>query len=351
MIDSKVFTAEYIEATRIEKKCDPNILERTIFAFGLLEALVKVGAEFTFKGGTSLMLLLEKPYRLSTDIDIVVAPGYDIETYINAASKLYPFIRYEENKRVGTNKIVKQHFRFYYQALKGQDREVSILLDVLFEENHYSKIEKREIKNELIETSGEPIYVSIPSVDSILGDKLTAFAPNTIGVKFEVEKENGDIVDKKTEVVKQFFDIGCLFDVVSSVEDIKNTYNLVSKAEIGYRGLEVTPENCLEDTFYAALSIFSKGRIHPEMYKDLLVGITSLSSFLINVKFNGETAYKQAAKVMLLAASILADKDIETEIPDSGNLAGDYAKINFMKKLDKQSFNIAAYAISLFEER
>ena len=35
------------------------LIERTVFAFGLLEALVRVGLKFTFKGGTSLMLLLK----------------------------------------------------------------------------------------------------------------------------------------------------------------------------------------------------------------------------------------------------------------------------------------------------
>ena len=39
---------------------------------GLLEALARTELPFVFKGGTSLMLLLDSPKRLSVDIDIVV---------------------------------------------------------------------------------------------------------------------------------------------------------------------------------------------------------------------------------------------------------------------------------------
>ena len=58
MIDKKIYSKEYIDEVMLTQKCDPTILERTIFAFGLLEALVAVGARFIFKGGTSLMLLI-----------------------------------------------------------------------------------------------------------------------------------------------------------------------------------------------------------------------------------------------------------------------------------------------------
>lgn len=66
-------------------------MERSVYAFGLLEALVKAELPFIFKGGTALMLLLNKPKRLSADIDIIVQPGTDVEKYITAASEIFPF--------------------------------------------------------------------------------------------------------------------------------------------------------------------------------------------------------------------------------------------------------------------
>jgi len=80
MVKSDCFTREHIEKIRSGFTVDNSILERSIFAFALLEALAKVGMPFIFKGGTSLLLLLEKPRRLSTDIDIIVQPGTDVQS-------------------------------------------------------------------------------------------------------------------------------------------------------------------------------------------------------------------------------------------------------------------------------
>jgi len=69
------FTADNIKRLRAETGRDPSLLERTVFAFGLLEALTRTGLDFIFRGGTCLMLLLDRPRRISTDIDIIVEPG------------------------------------------------------------------------------------------------------------------------------------------------------------------------------------------------------------------------------------------------------------------------------------
>ena len=79
MLSRDNFTREHIEELRRTNWSDPSILERTIYAFGLLEAIRRTGMPFIFKGGTSLLLLLDKPMRLSTDIDIIVEPGVDVE--------------------------------------------------------------------------------------------------------------------------------------------------------------------------------------------------------------------------------------------------------------------------------
>ena len=105
MINEKSFAMEHIESIRNNKSVDINLLERSIYAFGLLEALVRVGLPFIFKGGTSLMLLLDKPRRLSTDIDIIVKPGTEVEEFIEKASKIIPFKNYKKQTRKGKNNI------------------------------------------------------------------------------------------------------------------------------------------------------------------------------------------------------------------------------------------------------
>ena len=72
MIDLISVTKEYIEQqSRQIRIQDPAVLERTIHAFILLERLALSRMDFLFKGGTSLLLLLDRPQRVSVDIDIV----------------------------------------------------------------------------------------------------------------------------------------------------------------------------------------------------------------------------------------------------------------------------------------
>ena len=53
MIDKKIYNLEYVRELQAKYKTDPGLLERVLYAFGLLEALVKVGMKFTFKGGSN----------------------------------------------------------------------------------------------------------------------------------------------------------------------------------------------------------------------------------------------------------------------------------------------------------
>lgn len=88
MLKRENYTQSHIMDIRSRTGSDPAIIERTVFAFGLLEAIAKTGMSFIFKGGTSIMMLLREPRRSSTDIDILVKPGTDIDEYMITMSHI-----------------------------------------------------------------------------------------------------------------------------------------------------------------------------------------------------------------------------------------------------------------------
>ena len=53
MIDKITYTKEHLLSLVKKYKTDPQLLERAIFALGLLEAISKVSKDFCFKGGSS----------------------------------------------------------------------------------------------------------------------------------------------------------------------------------------------------------------------------------------------------------------------------------------------------------
>ncbi len=203
MLTKENFNESHIRMLQKQSKKDPALLERAVFAFGLLEAIRRVEMPFIFKGGTCPILLLKHPMRLSTDIDIIVAPDTDVDTYISKASTIFPFKQYEEQVRIGKNSIEKRHFKFTYQSpITGKD--IYILLDILFAENPYTKVVDCEIRNDLLLTEPEYLLVKTPDINCILGDKLTAFAPHTTGIPLNVKKD--------MEVMKQMYDVGALLE-------------------------------------------------------------------------------------------------------------------------------------------
>ena len=146
MLSKEIYTQEYISELRGRTGDDPLMIERTLFAFGLLEAIKSVDMPFVFKGETSLLVLLDQPRRLSTDIDIIVEPGTDVDAYIEKAGTIFPFVRVEENYRKGENDIEKRHFRFFFQSPRSGN-DISVLLDVVYESNPYLLIAERPIRN------------------------------------------------------------------------------------------------------------------------------------------------------------------------------------------------------------
>lgn len=341
MLSKNNYTAEHISMLKSQTGTNLAIIERTVYAFGLLEAIRSVDLPFIFKGGTSLLLLLDNPKRLSTDIDIIVSHGTDIDEYIEKAGKIFPFEKVEENRRKGSNGVEKRHFRFFFISPINQ-KEINILLDVVFEDNPYLKITDKPIKSELLLSEGEDLVVSLPDKNCLLGDKLTAFAPHTTGIPFGIEKE--------LEIIKQMFDTWTLLKEMDDFSLLSKVYNNVSRLELGYRGLEIAPADCLKDTINSCICILGRGAVNPDEYRLFSSGLNAIQGHIFKGKLNGETACIYASEIMYLAACLLTETTYESiSDPDSyRNIVlkvKDIKKISGLRNIDPTAY---AYMIKAF---
>jgi len=332
------FAEAHIRELQKISRRDPILLERAVYAFGLLEAITRVGMPFVFKGGTCLMLLLEHPQRLSTDIDIIVEPGTQVDAYIQKAADIFPFVRHEEQKRIGKNMIEKRHFKFTYDSpING--KEFYIILDVLFEHNLYARLEQRDIQNELLLTEPEILKVWVPSAECILGDKLTAFAPHTTGILLNIGKD--------MEVMKQFYDVCSLLEVFTDFDEVKDTYEKVVKSEIAYCGTEILPKDVLQDMFEAAFCIASHGKFGAEEFPLYVKGIRELRSHIYAENYSPEIAAGRAAKVIYMVTCLLTNTAYE-RVGDYRKYVGlkftqeDMLQLKYLKKANPEAY---AYAI------
>jgi len=91
------------------------------------------------------------------------------------------------------------------------------------------------------------------------------------------------------EIIKQLYDIGNLFDMVTDLDTIKTTFYRFAKTEIDYRNSEGINENeVLEDIYQTALCIVSRGTDGKGNFEELQNGIRRISRFIFTESYHIE---------------------------------------------------------------
>lgn len=314
MFHPAVYTPDWIHGQRKALgQCDPAILEKCVRALTLLGYLQESGLPFLFKGGTSLLLHLPKARRLSRDIDIVCGrPAAEVDGVLATLAKREPFLRHEEDQRGVRGLPQRRHFKFFYRSVLPGTDESEVLLDIVEEPHEVHEVVQRPIRTDFLAPERE-ILVRVPTVESLLGDKLTAFAPHTTGVPFYAEK-SGD--EQLQQVAKQLFDVGVLFDAATDFSKIAATYNAVQAQESAYRPAKPTREATLDDTFTACLALTATKPKILAAYPDAKLlhdGLNKMSGHLTWPEFTRgiEPRRLLAARVAVLVAHLRAERSLD----------------------------------------
>lgn len=312
MVLENCFTDEFISSragNNIDKK---KVYEKVVYAFYLLEKLANLNYDFVFKGGTSLMLLLNTFNRFSVDIDILMKPK-EQEGICNDVFKLKDdkFINIEEDKRKPID-IVKRHFKFYFKSIYepiDEKENPYILLNIVFDEMEYVELTKHKINSNFVETDNPYLEVNIPSIDEMLGDKLTAFAPKTIGILYTRPNQ---FRSKHVEIIKQLYDVAKLFDNITNIKLVKETYKNVANIQIKNRNLSLNYEDTLKDTIEACKLIITQNRKENdnENYAILKKGYEGFKNYTVN-DFRFQELITSSVKVYILSISILYDEEFD----------------------------------------
>ena len=314
MIHEDTFKKEWIQKKstdykRGRRKADPTLIEKVTKALHLLEGLAQSDLRFIFKGGTSLLLLLNEMHRFSIDIDIIIEEEkseIDMEKFLSViVGQSEIFTHFEENIRSENHEIPKAHYKVFYKS-SLDDTESYILLDILFEKSHYVDIIQENINCKFIEYKEPGIYVDMPSIDCILGDKMTAYAPNTTGIPYGKDKE--------LEIIKQLFDVANLFDIMENVETVSKTFKMMAHQELIYRGIdkEYTYIDVLDDIFETSRIISERGRIEKDIFGYLQTGVNRIKDYIFSKNYILESAVNSASKAAYLSLLIKYDlTDVE----------------------------------------
>ncbi len=342
MIDKENISLEWInKITKLNKATDKILVEKVVRALLLLEGLVLQKIPFIFKGGTALMLHLDSSKRLSIDIDIIISEQIDnLEEQLLITAKKQNFNKVVSQHRETNTKIKKSHYKFYYKPLhKTNKEEEYILLDILFEENQYQNIIEIPIQSKFIPTTTKSVLVKVPSIEDLLGDKLTAFAPNTTGIPYFKKEDSMSM-----EIIKQLYDIDTLFDRANNLKIVKDTFSQFAKTELTYRNKSKTTEDVIEDIYQTALCIVTRGADGNGNFEELKEGIKRISGFIFSESYHIEKAIISASKAAYLATLMSHNEFVIEKFTNSQQmkdwviLKPLYNKLNKLKKSNPEAF-------------
>jgi len=339
MISQKCKTKEWIETVAATNKADKILVEKVIRALFLLEGLSESGISYLFKGGTALMLLLQSEKRLSIDIDIIV-PDHSggFADILKKCCENKGFNNFEKKERSAEINIDKEHYKlFFISALNNQ--ESHIMLDVLREDVMYLNVIEMLVDSRFVTQENAPAIVKLPDYNNILGDKLTAFAPNTTGIPYRKGgKEMG------MEIIKQMYDIGCLFDKADKPEIVSEVFARFASTELKYRGSDSRINDVLDDIIETALSICLRQSQGKADFTILSKGIVQVKPFIFSEAFHLEKAIAYAAKVAYTATVIkfkvkyFSRFNKEQDMKDWVITTPANTKLNKIKKTDPEAF-------------
>jgi hypothetical protein len=339
MIAEECFSERWINDLRKRyPQASPQILEKALHAFAVLGLLARSRYPFVFKAGTALILLLPEVKRLSIDVDIVG----DIP--LNLLADALPGTRFtgmEEDARKGA--VPATHVKFFYQSLFVPAVNY-VLVDMLRDDHPYIRLRDLPLRRDELFQTKENFQVKIPSVEDILGDKLTAIAPNTTGVLYGS--------GKSLEILKQLFDVGELVTHASAPDDIRSTFDRVRSQQNGYRKTEFTVDDILDDVLATSRQLCQidfKGFVETSQTNELRAGMKAIHPYLLTERFSLPGA-KLAASRAAFMAMVLKKRHLTVNLAHlrftaekieeirNEQLMGDLIAFNKLKRTNPEAF-------------
>ena len=165
--------------------------------------------------------------------------------------------------------------------------------------------------------NSEEYTVQLPSKDDLLGDKLTAYAPNTTGIPYikKITRKDGTVEERdcSMEIIKQLFDIASLFDKIDNLSTARDTFLKIAPIELEYRGMDKDNIQVILDDIYSTSLLICTGlytKDTSEEYIRLTKGIRRIHDLIIIENYNHYSAIVNASKAAYL--SVLIGKGINT---------------------------------------
>ena len=342
MLTKTCLSREYLLNIAKKYQVNPMFLTSNIASLFLVEALKQQKLSFVLRGGQAMNLLLHEPMRLSTDVDIIVAPNMEMGDIVEHIGATFPFQRYEEERREFYKGIPKKHYKFWYESPLDQSMQF-ISLDIVFESMDTSNYVEHSMQSIFTESDGEDVIVLVPDLNRQLGEKLTIIGNPRLRADLD------PIIGYK--VIKQIYDCATLFKEITSFSDVRSFFEMEAKKQLKYYKLSLSVEEMLLSMFQTCMCIMLRGTIAGREYQQYLPGIYEITKYTLSKQPPIEEAAGCAGIVSYIAACMLMPEDdcIDVNSSDCETKMSivDFEKLEYIKEY---SPDIYVYIVRAFQK-
>jgi hypothetical protein len=296
--DKKYFTKKHVEKNR--QDAPAFLAEQAIHCLELVSQLVKEGLDFTFKGGNSLLVLLEKPRRYSIDVDITTGEPMERidECLVNAIKNHGVFTRFEKRQHKTKPNLPMTSYNIYYPSHFTDEKETFIMLDVQLKKSTYPTVKKQVCCTGLYKSDQQ---AELPKVSSLISDKLLTLGPNTLGIPLNKKKE--------AQRLKHSHDVSLLAEQKPDVNEMRKSMEICKDQENALQEKSLSLKDVLKDTLsYCALPIS-----YPEEPKEeplapalaeIVRGRSPFADHLLSKDYSWQRLQKDLAKSALCLCAV-----------------------------------------------
>ncbi len=216
-----------------------HLCELVVHCLELVSQLGHRDLSFRFKGGNSLLVLLEDPQRFSIDVDIVTTLTKEALTDAvqDIVSTCEVFTRWEARPPKTKPWLPLISFKLYFDSSYQSPNDAFVMLDAVLEPPPYPGVMRQVRCGSLYRSS---VAVEVPSVSGLIGDKLLAIGPATLGIPLGKGKD--------AQRLKHVFDVATLSRQAPDMAAVRQSAIACKQQEEAIQGCEYSWEEIIADT-------------------------------------------------------------------------------------------------------
>lgn len=344
MIITDNYTSEGIhrifEYFKKEKEIYLNqkLIEEHLYCLGILESFSKIGMNFVLIGNMATYLMCQENLYLPNNLEIMVNKQDFLIDYLSEANQLFKAIKYQSI-------IQKDNYILYQYTYKSAiDDVVNVYLNIRLEDHIINEVASVAINKPYLSEKEHIYRIKTPYAERLFAEALYHFSPKMLLGKIQ----NNDYFP--LFVIKNLLDSTQLYNYLGDFELVINEYyKLINKFETNDEKFKF--DHFIWDTYNSLINVYCQGKYRTEHYKILSKGIKSIQNYIINDLGNEDQIFKSISYPLLACSCIYRNincLNIKIEKKKRINFFN-YSKVNLMKDLDKNAFNVVVTAIEIFD--